>query len=150
MIRLSTLTLLTTLTLFSCSSTSSTDSSVVSHPSSVINRWVYTLDLKNDSALIEEYKRIHTPEGIWPEIPEIIKESGITDLEIFLLDTRMFMIIEAPADWDQEAGWKWMDEQEINKKWQEHTWEFQKALPFAEPGEKWIEMEKVFDLDRDF
>jgi L-rhamnose mutarotase len=55
-------------------------------------RFCLTLDLKDDPKLIVEYKRYH--EKIWPEITESIKDSGIEDLEIYLLGARLFMIME--------------------------------------------------------
>lgn len=55
-------------------------------------RFCFTLDLKDDPALIAEYRQYH--EKIWPEITESIKNSGIVDMEIYLLGTRMFMIME--------------------------------------------------------
>ncbi len=55
-------------------------------------RFCLTLDLKNDPKLIAQYKRYH--EKVWPEIIESIKDSGIEDMEIYLLGTRMFMIME--------------------------------------------------------
>jgi L-rhamnose mutarotase len=55
-------------------------------------RFCLTLDLKDDPKLIAEYKRYH--EMIWPEITRSIKDSGIEDMEIYLLGTRMFMIID--------------------------------------------------------
>ena len=123
-----------------CGSSSSTSTSVV-------KRYCYSLDLKNDSALIAEYKRIHTKEGIWPEIPQILWESGITALEICLFGQRMFMIIETPPDWDYDKGMAWLNDQKKNQEWQEYTWSFQKALPNAKPGEKWVPMERVFKLE---
>ena len=50
------------------------------------------MDLKNDPTLIAEYKRYH--QKIWPEITQSIKDSGIEAMEIYLLGTRMFMIME--------------------------------------------------------
>ena len=55
-------------------------------------RFCFALDLKNDPALIAEYRKYH--EKIWPEITQSLKSSGIEDLEIYLLGTRMFMIME--------------------------------------------------------
>ena len=55
-------------------------------------RFCLTLDLKNNPSLIAEYKRYH--QKIWPEITQSIKDSGIEDMEIYLLGTRMFMIME--------------------------------------------------------
>jgi L-rhamnose mutarotase len=52
----------------------------------------FCFDLKNDSALIAEYRKYH--EKIWPEINQTLKGCGMEDLEIYLLGTRMFMIME--------------------------------------------------------
>lgn len=108
-------------------------------------RYCLTLDLKDDPRLIAEYKRYH--EKIWPEITQSIKDSGIGDMEIYLLGTRMFMIMEVNASFSFDAKSK---ADHLNPKMQE--WEalmgtFQKLLPQAKPGEKWLLMERVFKLE---
>jgi L-rhamnose mutarotase len=67
-------------------------------------RFCLTLDLKDDPKLIAEYKRYH--EKIWPEITRSIKDSGIEDMEIYLLGTRMFMIMEVNESFSFEAKTK--------------------------------------------
>jgi L-rhamnose mutarotase len=52
-------------------------------------RYCLTLDLKNDPALIAEYKLYH--EKIWPEVTRSIKDSGIIDMEIYLLGARILI-----------------------------------------------------------
>jgi L-rhamnose mutarotase len=64
-------------------------------------RYCFALDLKDDPQLIAEYKRYH--EKIWPEITASIKEAGIEDLEIYLLGTRLFMIMEVNENFSFEA-----------------------------------------------
>ena len=108
-------------------------------------RYCLTLDLKDDPALIAEYKRYH--EKIWPEITRSIKEAGIADMEIHLLGTRMFMIMEVNESFSFDAKNR---ADRLNPKVQE--WEtlmstFQTALPQAKPGEKWLLMERVFKLE---
>jgi L-rhamnose mutarotase len=108
-------------------------------------RFCLTLDLKDDPKLIAEYKRYH--KKIWTEITRSIKDSGIEDMEIYLLGTRMFMIIEVNESFSFEAK---MKADQLNPKVQE--WErlmgtFQKSLPQARPGEKWLLMERVFKLE---
>src|SRR5882672_9505575 len=67
-------------------------------------RYCLTLDLEDDPALIAEYRRHH--EKIWPEITASIKDAGIVDMEIYLLGTRMFMIMEVNErfSFDAKAG----------------------------------------------
>jgi L-rhamnose mutarotase len=107
-------------------------------------RFCLTLDLKNDPALIAEYKRHH--EKVWPEIIQSIRDSGILDMEIYLLGTRMFMIIEVDESFSFEAK---SGADRLNPKvqqWENLMWKFQQPLPQAAPGEKWMLMEKIFKL----
>ncbi len=67
-------------------------------------RYCLTLDLKDDPQLIAEYKKHH--ERVWPEIIKSIKDSGITDMEIYLLGTRMFMIMEVSDAFSFDAKGK--------------------------------------------
>jgi L-rhamnose mutarotase len=107
-------------------------------------RFCLTLDLKADPKLISEYKRYH--EQVWPEIVHSIKESGILDMEIYLLGTRLFMIMEVSEDFSFEAKTK-ADRLNLKvQEWENLMWRFQKALPEAKPGEKWIPMERIFKL----
>jgi L-rhamnose mutarotase len=110
-------------------------------------RFCFALDLKNDPALIAEYRKYH--EKIWPEITQSLKSSGIEDLEIYLLGTRMFMIMEVGDTFSFEKKAK-SDEQDPKvQAWEKLMWRFQQALPEAKPGEKWLRMEGIFKLEGD-
>jgi L-rhamnose mutarotase len=109
-------------------------------------RYCLTLDLKDDPKLIAEYKRYH--EKIWPEITKSIKDAGVLDLEIYLRGTRMFMILEVD---DSFSFTKKAEADRKNPKvqeWEDLMWKFQRALPEAQPGEKWLPMERVFVLEK--
>ncbi len=108
-------------------------------------RYCLTLDLQDDPELIAEYKKYH--EKIWPEITQSIKDSGIEDMEIYLLGTRMFMIIEANDRFSFEAKARADQSNPQVQAWEELMWRFQKPLPQAEPGGKWLMMERVFKLE---
>ena len=107
-------------------------------------RFCLTLDLKNDPALIAEYKRHH--EKVWPEIIQSIRDSGILDMEIYLLGTRMFMIIEADENFSFEAKSAADRQNPKVQQWESLMLKFQQPLPQAAPGEKWMPMEKIFKL----
>ena len=53
-------------------------------------RYCKALKLEDDSQLIEEYKKVHRPEEIWPEITQGMREVGITDMEIYILGNQLF------------------------------------------------------------
>jgi L-rhamnose mutarotase len=104
-----------------------------------------TLDLKDDPHLIAEYKRYHVK--IWPEITASLRQAGIEDAEIYLLGTRMFMILEVNDRFSFEAKGKADLENPKVREWEELMWKFQKPLPQAKAGEKWLLMERIFKLE---
>jgi L-rhamnose mutarotase len=111
-----------------------------------MRRYCLTLDLKDDPKLIAEYKRYH--ERIWPEITESIKQSGIEDMEIYLLGARMFMIMEVNETFSSVA--KDLADRNNPKvqEWETLMSTFQQTLPQAKPSEKWLLMEKIFTLEK--
>jgi L-rhamnose mutarotase len=104
-----------------------------------------TLDLKNDSALIAEYKRRH--EKIWPEIEASMRDSGVVGMQIYLRGARMFMIMEVRDDFSFEAKERADRENPKVREWEELMGKYQQVLPGTKPGEKWLLMEKIFDLN---
>jgi L-rhamnose mutarotase len=109
-------------------------------------RYCLALDLKDDPVLIAEYKRYH--ERIWPEITKSIKDSGIEDLEIYRLGTRMFMILQVSDTFSFEAKVRADRDDPKVQEWETLMWKFQQPLPQAKPGEKWLLMEKIFELEK--
>ena len=107
-------------------------------------RHCLTLDLKDDLQLIAEYKKHH--EKIWPEITRSIKDAGIEDLEIYLLGTRMFMIMEVNQNFSFERKAEADRQNPKVQEWEQLMWSFQQALPEAKPGEKWLLMDRIFKL----
>lgn len=107
-------------------------------------KFCLALDLKDDPALISEYKTLH--QNIWPEIAESLKDTGISVLDIYCTGNRLFMIIEADADFSFEKKSKADAENPKVQEWENLMWKFQQALPWAKPGEKWVLMDKIFEL----
>jgi L-rhamnose mutarotase len=107
-------------------------------------RYCLTLDLKDDPKLIADYKKHH--ENIWPEIAASIKQAGVVDMEIYLLSTRMFMVMEVNDKFSFELKQKIDRENPKVQEWEALMWKFQQALPQAKPGEKWLFMERIFKL----
>jgi L-rhamnose mutarotase len=109
-----------------------------------MKRYCLALDLKDDRGLIEEYKEHHR--GVWPEIKQSIVSAGITDMQIYLLGNRLFMIMETEDSFSFEAKAAADAANPVVQRWEELMWKYQKPLPQARPGEKWILMEKIFSL----
>jgi L-rhamnose mutarotase len=108
-------------------------------------RYCLTLDLNDDPALIAEYRRYH--QKIWPEITASIKDSGIVDMEIYLLGARMFMIMEVDERFSFDAKANADRSNPRVREWEALMWKFQSPLPQARPGEKWMLMERIFKLE---
>jgi len=107
-------------------------------------RHCLTLDLKDDPAAIAEYKRYHIK--IWPEIRDSLFHAGVEGMEIYLLGTRMFMIMDVNDRFSLSAK---AAADAVNVKVQE--WEtimhrFQQQLPQSGTDQWWVPMERVFNL----
>ncbi len=107
----------------------------------------YACDLVDNPELIEEYKRYHAKGNAWPEITESIKDSGIIDMQIYILANRMFMIMEVDENYSPERK-QMMDAHNPKvQEWEKLMWQFQQAPPGAKDGEKWLPMEQIFKLE---
>jgi L-rhamnose mutarotase len=107
-------------------------------------RYCFALDLKEDPQLIAAYDEYH--QSVWPEVIASIKSSGIKSLEMYRIVNRLFMILEADADFSFDIKAAMDAKNEIVQQWEKTMWEYQQALPFAKPGEKWVLMQKIFSL----
>lgn len=109
-------------------------------------RYCLALDLKDDPQLIAEYKRYH--QKIWPEVTRSIKGAGIEDMEIYLRGSRLFMVMEVSDSFSFAAKAESDRQNPKISEWEELMCKFQKPLPDAKPGEKWLLMEKIFELEK--
>lgn len=107
----------------------------------------FTCDLIDKPELIQEYKQYHSKEKAWPEITKSIKDSGIINMEIYLLSNRLFMIMEVDESFSTERKQKLDADNPKVQEWEKLMWNYQKSLPVAKEGEKWILMERIYKLD---
>ncbi len=108
-------------------------------------RYCLALDLKPDPQLIAAYEAYHR--AVWPEILDSIRQSGIGLLEIYRIENRLFMIIEADSTFSFERKAALDAANRRVQEWETLMWKYQQALPTAKPGEKWMLMERIFSLD---
>jgi L-rhamnose mutarotase len=107
-------------------------------------RYCLALDLKEDPLLIAQYKEYH--QEVWPEIVKSGKDAGIILLDIYCIGNRMVMIIEGDENFSFEKKASMDANNPKVQEWEELMWKYQKALPQAKPGEKWMLMEKIYEL----
>ncbi|UZH56681.1 L-rhamnose mutarotase [Salinimicrobium tongyeongense] len=109
-----------------------------------MKRYVLTCELKDDPILKKEYVDHH--KKVWPEIVDSIKKSGILHMEIFNLETSLVMIIDTTPEFSFEEKAKMDAKNEKVQRWEELMWKYQKKIPSAQPGQKWVLMNKIFSL----
>ena len=111
-----------------------------------VKRYCQTLDLKDNPELIAEYRRRHSEGEAWSEILWGIREVGILEMEIYILDTRLFMIVEVPVDFDWDSAMARLSTLPRQQEWEDYMSEFQQATPGCSSNEKWRMMERMFHL----
>ncbi|MDE6349177.1 MAG: L-rhamnose mutarotase [Bacteroides sp.] len=111
-----------------------------------VKRYCQTLDLKEDPELIACYRKWHSKEGFWPEIREGIRQVGILEMEIYILGSRLFMIVETPLDFDWDTAMAHLASLPRQAEWEAFVAKFQKCEPGQSSSEKWKMMERMFYL----
>ncbi len=111
-------------------------------------RYCKTLTLRDDPALIDEYKKAHGIGMIWPEVRQGMKEVGILDMEIYIHGNTLFMIMDTAADFDHEKAFEKLAEMPRQAEWEVHMSRFQNTDPDASADEKWQLMDRIFELDQ--
>lgn len=111
-----------------------------------VKRFCQTLDLKDNPQLIAEYRRRHSQGEAWIEIIEGIRQVGILEMEIYLVGTRLFMIVETPLDFDWDSAMARLATLPRQQEWEDYMSEFQAAEKGASSDEKWRMMERIFHL----
>ncbi|MEJ7556740.1 MAG: L-rhamnose mutarotase [Pedobacter sp.] len=109
-----------------------------------MKRYCLALDLVDDPALIKEYEHMHA--AVWPEIQKSITSAGIDLMEIYRFGTRLFMIMEVNDAFSFEKKDVMDQENEKVQEWEQLMWKYQQSVPGAKPGEKWVIMNKIFEL----
>lgn len=111
-----------------------------------VKRYCQTLDLRDNPELIAEYRRRHSKDHIWKEVMDGIRQVGILEMEIYLLGTRLFMIVETPVDFEWETAMKKLSTLPRQEEWEDYMAEFQLVKAGMSSAEKWQLMERIFHL----
>lgn len=111
-----------------------------------VERYCRTLDLRDNPALIAEYRRRHDQTNIWPEILAGIREVGILEMEIYISGSRLFMIVETPLGFNWNEAMERLAALPRQQEWEDYMAVFQSTEPGSTSAEKWQPMERMFHL----
>ena len=111
-----------------------------------VKRYVQTMNLKDDPELIALYRKAHSKEENWQEIRDGIREVGILEMEIYILGTRLVMIVETPIDFDWPTAMTRLATLPRQQEWEDYMALFQQCAEGATSDEKWQMMERMFHL----
>ena len=114
-----------------------------------VKRYCQTLDLRDSPELIAEYRKRHSQAEAWPEILAGIREVGILEMEIYILGSQLFMIIETPLDFDWEIAMDKLSNLPRQAEWEKYVSKFQDCPCLSSSAEKWKLMERMFYLYED-
>jgi L-rhamnose mutarotase len=109
-------------------------------------RYLLALDLRPDDELIRAYEEYHAPGNVWPPVLDSLREAGIREMQIYRTGNRLVMVIEAEPDFTFERKAALDAANTVVQDWETLMSTFQQAIPWARPGEKWIPLQKVFEL----
>ena len=111
-----------------------------------VKRFCQTLDLKDNPEMIAEYRRRHSEGEAWSEIIEGIRQVGILEMEIYLVDTRLFMIVETPLDFDWDSAMARLATLPRQQEWEDYMSIFQDCNAGDTAEDKWQMMDRIFHL----
>jgi L-rhamnose mutarotase len=105
------------------------------------------MELRNDAALIDAYKKAHAKGAAWPEITQGMIDVGILDMEIYLLGTRLFMIMDTVAGFNHDEAMAELATKPRQSEWEAHMAQFQQASADASADQKWQLMECIYKME---
>ena len=111
-----------------------------------IKRYVQFLEISDNPALIEQYRKWHSEEYNWQEVRDGIRAVGILEMEIYIFGSRLVMIVDAPADFQWEEAMNMLATLPRQAEWEAFVSQFQGCSADARSDEKWQPMERMFRL----
>ena len=111
-----------------------------------IKRYVQFLEISDNPALIEQYRKWHSEEYNWQEVRDGIRAVGILEMEIYIFGSKLVMIVDAPADFQWEEAMSMLATLPRQQEWEDYMAMFQQCREGATSDEKWQMMERMFYL----
>jgi L-rhamnose mutarotase len=108
-------------------------------------RFVLTVDLKDDPSLIAAYEAHHR--RVWPEVLRSLRRVGVLGMDIYRLGRRLVMVMDARKGFDLRRSFAAHVASDPRcAEWETWMKTFQEPPPGARRGELWTRMRRVFHL----
>lgn len=111
-----------------------------------VKRYVQFLEISDDPELVAQYRKWHSEEYSWKEVRDGIRAVGILEMEIYILGSKLVMIVDAPADFMWDEAMTRLATLPRQTEWEAFVSKFQGCPADARSDEKWQPMERMFRL----
>ena len=109
-------------------------------------RFVQVMDISDDPALMEEYRKWHSEAYSWKEVRDGIREVGILEMEIYMSGNHLVMVVDTPLDWDWQTAMDRLATLPRQAEWEAFVAKFQNCDASARSDEKWKMAGRIFHL----
>jgi len=110
-----------------------------------MTRYVLTVNLRDDSAAIADYREHHR--RVWPEVVESLRHAGVNRMDIHILGRRLVMVLDLNDGLDfRQVFARHLASNPRVREWEQMMRALQEPAADAPPGEWWAVMEPVFRL----
>lgn len=108
---------------------------------------ILLLDLKDNPELIARYEAWHAAGAVPAAVIASIRAADIRSMEIYRTGNRLVMLMDVGPSFDPVAKAA-ADAANLDvAAWEGLMSRFQKPLPWASEGEKWLEAKRIFALE---
>lgn len=111
-----------------------------------VKRYVQFLEISHDPELVAQYRKWHSEGYSWQEVRDGIRQVGILEMEIYILGSRLVMIVDAPEDFRWDEAMARLATLPRQTEWEAFVSKFQGCSADARSDEKWQPMERMFRL----
>ena len=110
-------------------------------------RQILLLDLKDDPEAVASYRHWHRPGGPPASVTRSIRDAGIEQLDIYQVGDRLVMVMETGPNFDPAVKAARDAEDPDVQAWEALMDHYQRRLPFAPAGTKWLPAERIYSLE---
>ncbi|MDE7095924.1 MAG: L-rhamnose mutarotase, partial [Muribaculaceae bacterium] len=102
-----------------------------------VKRYCQILEISENPELIRSYRECHSREKAWREIMEGIRSVGILEMELYIHDNTVVMIVETPLDFEWKTAMARLAGLPRQAEWEAFVAQFQGCDATATSDQKW-------------